>query len=271
MPTQELDQLTPTFLALPAVDVNPPGGMPIATFLAEAETLGLLVADPKVAPRLKKVGVSDERLAIFPVAVLAARQAQAVWTRVRGRQSTETFEETMERGQNLRRRMLKSCGWNLRRNRKVQATLDLIREGDSTPDLAQDLHDLAGLVENNEPAFVKDQTFDAPAVAAEAREVSGKLMGGKSAYYHSFNKTQAKDLRDRAFTFLNDLVDEMRHAGTYAFDDDADMVTRFTSGYWRQYNHPSALPVEPVEPPVEPQESAEPAPVQDAEPALSDD
>ncbi|QDG52930.1 hypothetical protein FIV42_19940 [Persicimonas caeni] len=271
MSTPNLDQLTPTLQALDAADVSAPHGMPIDVFLAEAEALVALATRAEIAAKLTHVGVADARLARFEVALGAAREAQAAWTQVRSRRQTEEFEAAVADGESLRRDMLHACSWNLRRNRKVREALKFVREGDGHADLAQDLHDLASLIDNNRAAFDSDGSFDAVAVAERARGVAATLMGESASYRLRFTSAGAKEMRDRAFTFLDDLVQEVREAGRYVFRDDEEMARRFASSYWRRFEDNDVLDTEPTEP-TEPEQPAEPVDVDtDREPVPAEE
>ncbi|TDP75925.1 hypothetical protein [Bradymonas sediminis] len=266
MLTPDLDLLTPTLQKLSSAEVRPPSGMPISTFLAEAETFNSLIARTDVSDGLKKVGTSDERLAILPTAVQAARQAQSVWAQQRGRRNSEVFNEAIKRGEALRTQALKACKWNLRHDAEIQANLKFIRQTGSIATLAQDLHDLARLLEMYPLAFESDQTFDSSSVVIEARQIASTLMDEKSEYHHGISQHSAKDMRDRAFTYLNELLSEFRKAGEYAFRDNPEMAKRFTSRYWRSQNHRVAIsnPELPAEPGIlvnlaELQNTSEPA------------
>lgn len=56
---------------------------------------------------------------------------------------------------------------------------------------------------------------------------------------------EAKGTRDCAFTYLDDLIEEVREAGRYVYRDDEAMVRRFPSKYWRNYNYDDVLGTEP--------------------------
>jgi hypothetical protein len=50
----------------------------------------------------------------------------------------------------------------------------------------------------------------------------------------------AGNLRDRAYTYLDDLMSELREAGRYAFRKDRALVRRFSSRYLRRRRRSTA-------------------------------
>ncbi|QDG51318.1 hypothetical protein FIV42_11365 [Persicimonas caeni] len=234
METPNLDQLRPTLEAIPAAQVKMPGGMPISTYTTEAETLSRLIGQTDVRSELEHVGVPAANLDIFPTAVGAAVEAQSLWVQFRDRKNSPEYNDAIAESEKLRDAMTDACRWNLRDNQRAQAALDVIYPGKGVPDLNQDLHDLAGLIENNLDKFDADQSFDAQAAATRARALREILLGEAASHHHAFDKEDAKEQRDRAFTYLDKLVDEIRRAGRYAYRGDEAMTTRFVSGYWRR-------------------------------------
>jgi hypothetical protein len=246
MPTNHLETLAPTLTTLDAADVHAPAGMPIATILAEADDLAVLTRKDQIRQRLLGVGIDPARLDLLPVAVGACRQAQAQWVQARYGTRTQADLELIARADELRSNGLRAGRWNLRRDRRARATLDMITEGDDQDDLVQDLHELASLVDGNLAAFASDQSFDASTFIDEALQLAQQLSTANAEYAARMSPDQAKDLRDRAFTLLDDLVGELREAGRYAYHDDKAMRRKFTSAYWRRHNQGEPLSDPPM-------------------------
>ena len=74
-----------------------------------------------------------------------------------------------------------------------------------------------------------------------------------SAERLSTEQTAAKDLRDRAYTYLHERVADVRAAGRYAFKDDEQMARKFASAYLRR-RRARAANEQPASPPSEPTE-----------------
>ena len=99
------------------------------------------------------------------------------------------------------------------------------REG--IPDLVQDLRDTAAVTEANLPAFDNDETFDAKIGIETARTLADEIAAGQSDFTINQDSADAKDLRDRAWTWLWNIDVEIRAAARHAFRNDPEMLARF--------------------------------------------
>ena len=258
MSAEDLETLLPTLEMIDATDVDSPS-LPIAVALQEAVDLTKYVEQSDTRARLLTVGLHAETLDELPMAIGAAREAQARWMLVRDGAKTPEQAKLEADGIRLRTRIARACRWNLRDRPVAIATLDAIMVGDGLPDLIQDLLDLAALVEAQPAAFAEDSTFD-PAVSAEqARTMARSISEGISEARADQAKRDAKLLRDRAYTHLDDQVAAVRAAGRYVFADDATMQARFRSRHRRRLRRRASeadvLDVEVAAP-----QAAEPAP-----------
>lgn len=251
MSNANLVALKPALLAIPAAEVREPW-MPVAVFLQEAADLQTLVADPDVRGRLSRVGLDAAHLDALDAEIDAARAAQSEWSVVRDRRKSAGQQELEARAHDFRKGVLEACRWNLRGDRVALATLSAIAEGETVEDLTQDLADLATLMEGRTAAFAKDDTFDVASAIKQARTLVGDLQGGVSAERLTTDQTEAKDLRDRAYTYLYGRVRDVREAGRYAFKDNEDLARKFASAYLRRRrSQASGGEGEPSLPPVE--------------------
>lgn len=233
MSDKELDALRPALAAIPREEVTEPR-LPMTVFLQEAHDLHVLASEQPVRQRLLDVGLDEEQLDALPDAVAAGRQAQSLWTVSRDTSKSTAQKKVEEESYALRSRLLRACRWNLRKDRVAMGTVRAIADGEGLADLVQDLHDLGQLIEARAAAFAKDKTFDAQASAKQARDASGNLEAGVSAEQLAADQAEAKELRDRAFTHLYELVDTVREAGRYAHDRDDPVRKGFASDYYRR-------------------------------------
>jgi hypothetical protein len=125
-------------------------------------------------------------------------------------------------------------GWNFRGQAAQGEVLSRIREGEGLEDLIADLDALADLCEGNRAAFARDQLFDLEGSITAARQQADALRQVLSSARLDDEQLRARDLRDRAWTHLNGLLTELRQAGRYAWQSDAEMSARFTSPYLRR-------------------------------------
>lgn len=243
----DLDKLMPALQALPDEDIDTPD-LPMAVALQEAHDVYALIAKEPVRGTLLKVGVAPEAIDNLRKAVNATRIAQSQWVVVRDNRKDEAQRAREQAGYKLRSLLVAACRWNLRSHRVAMATLQGILEGEGVDDLIQDLNDLAELVENHADAFSRDKSFEARAEIENARNLAAELEAGVSAERLGSTREQAKQIRDRAYSYLDDQVTELREAGRYAYRDDAKMRTRFYSEYLRRRRRRSAQTTQPNPP-----------------------
>jgi hypothetical protein len=233
MSQADLDTLSATLQSIPATEVDEPD-VPVGVVLQEATTLSELVKGAGVRAKLTATGLPGSVLEALPTAIGALSTAQAQWQNVRGATKAEDLTALEERAHTLRSRVVAAARFNLRSDRKAQATIDVIVEGDGVADLTQDLVDLAELLRTKTAAFASDTTFDAAARAAECQTVAEELRLAVATGKLTTTQAAALDLRNRAFTHLDDLTAQIRASGRYAYDGDRAMTTRFSSEYLRR-------------------------------------
>lgn len=233
MSEAQLSAVREQLLAIPSTEVDSPQ-IPMANVLQEANDLHTLVRDSKVWSALEAVGVTTAIRDELEQMIGATRAAQSQWTVTRDRSKDEAQREREERGATLRSDLLAACRFNLRDDRTALATLGAISQGDGVADLVQDLSDLATLIEQRRAAFERDKTFDPSKRAEAARSLSSEIAAGISGERTTNDQTAALELRDRAYTRLDDLVSTLREAGRYAFREDAKLRGRFSSAFLRR-------------------------------------
>lgn len=230
--TSTLEKLMNTLAAIPADEVESPN-LPIEVALQEAHDLNALVANPEVRERLVAVGLPNAELTALPRAIAAAREAQSAWIVVRDRTKNDAQRQREENGVKLRADLVAAARWNLRDDRVAQATIDAIQEGEGVEDLVQDLLDVAALIEQHQESFEGDETLDTDDAIAKARASAKDIRAGLSAARLARSQDDAKDTRDRAYTYLAARVGAVRAAGRYAFRGTANMQAKFGSAYLR--------------------------------------
>ena len=246
-----LEALKPALSALPAERLRSPN-IPMASALQEASDLVELCRRSDVHDAMVAVGLSGDFAADLQQRDDAARQAQSIWVSVRDQTKSGTLIELEARATALRSELMAAGRYNLRADPEAQATLSSIRGGETVADLVQDLFDLAAVYEGRFDAFAADQSFDAPARVAEARAVAQELSQSVSDERHDPQPAGTREMRDRAFTYLDDLVSQIREAGRYVFRRQPEIARHFTSRYRRRQRRAG----EAGEPPTEAVEQA---------------
>ena len=187
----------------------------------EAFNLVALLADAAVRARLLSKGL--------PAAVIDGLAPAAG-----DPHKSETQAALELRAYERRTRLSSACRFHLRNQRKALSTLDVIAEGEGTADLIQDLQDLAELITQNVTHFAADTTFDAAERSASASSLASELRLAVSAATVTSEQAAAKDLRDRAYSHLDDVLANLRAAGRYAYEDEPATQSKFSSAYLRR-------------------------------------
>jgi len=220
-------------LALPSEQVEAPE-IPMAVVLQEANDLLTLVSEDSVWNRLATVGTKESDRDALRQAIGAARAAQSSWTVSRDRRKSDAQQARELRGEKLRLDLVAAGRWNLRADRVAQGALDAIVEGEGVADLVQDLNDLAALFEQKRAAFESDKSLDLGARIEEARSLAAELAAGTSSERLDTEQAKAVDLRNRAYSLLDQLVSRLREAGRYAFREQEEVRRRFASRYLKR-------------------------------------
>ena len=250
-----LNELKPRLRALPTADVLAPT-LPVERLVAEGVELASVAW--RDLQKLSSAGL--DRTIVIQLGkraqALSEAQAELVALRSRGRSSEE--EDLIEESRELRSEVLSAGRLALRGDPLAQSKLDDIAEGESLDDLLQDLQDLAAVLRTYPQAFAKVGLK--PSTLASWAEVLwlrlGKLLAERRAGDESVDA--AKDLRDRAATYLADAIALTRATGAYVFRKDPRRLLSYRSAYnaerrvrSEQANKPAAPPA-PVTPPAPP-------------------
>lgn len=227
----ELEQLKPTLAALTRVRTP---DIPVDVDFQEIRDLLTYIDEhPDVAATLDEVGLASGILPALRLALPAAIQAQAEWSILRNPRKPEDQAAIEENGRKLRTAAIAACRFTLRTHRQVQGALDRIMEGVGTADLVQDLEELALLVEANRDALAPNRRFDAPSQPAKLRTAAQDIRLGLAEYRTSQDQKTVVDLRNRAWTWLETHVTELRDAGRYAFQG-TPTIREFRSAWERR-------------------------------------
>ncbi|MEM9458517.1 MAG: hypothetical protein AAGF11_30345 [Myxococcota bacterium] len=229
----ELEQLHTVLRAIPGDQLRVPS-MSMAVALQEAHDLHARLLQDDTWNRLLAIGVEPDLLDQLVQALAAMKQAQSQWILVaRERGKPKALRERRAAGLRLRTELLAACRWNLRGQPQLGTMLDHVIKGQGTPDLVQDLHDLATIIEHHRTAFDRDESFDAPQQAEAAHALAHAIATGEGRAWADQEPADLKRLRDQAYTHLARLVTHLREAGRYAFRNEPQRAAGFASAHRR--------------------------------------
>ena len=236
MTQQALDSLMTTYEDLPAEEVRKPNIPAHVTTQEALETVQFVRQTPAVAERLALVGVDDAALADVEVAAHANDRAALLAKLAISGVKSEAAIKVVDDAEALRQRILDACRFNLRKDRDAQAKVRRIADGSGTLDLYTDINLCAELLREHPRGFDNDGTFDADAALADCESLAPQLSALLTNPADSLAREAALTLRDRAWTHLDTLLDDLREAGRYALRDHPQHRARFASQHAREAN-----------------------------------
>jgi hypothetical protein len=220
--------------AIPDEDVQTPA-IPVDAFLQEGENLKHWSTED--AARLAVVGITQEMIDDLSVRTGALREAQSIW--MKDRYSMEEAQREWNllspEAYDLRDELIHDYRFAYRKDPVLLGRVSAIADGTGDDDMIQDLNDLSVLGKAN-PEPLNAIGFDATKLdtastkSDEMAELLATANGDKA------EQNESKLIRDKAYTHLKELVDEIREAGKYVFWKDEIRYRGYTSEYWRKRN-----------------------------------
>lgn len=234
MSKENYDALFADMVAIPKVNVQAPA-IPVDVYNQEAEDLAVWVEGEEEP--MTKAGLDWNQALQLPVRAGALRYAQSLWMKEFNIQeeARREWETKAPAAYELKNDLEADCRFAFRERPDLLAKVQQIEEGTGNADLIQDLSDLAELAIANQPLVVAVGVDPAKLqlAATTAPEMARllALMNGETT-----SNSEAKVMRDRAYTYLKMAVNEVRDTGKYVFRKDPEKLKGFTSAYYRKLN-----------------------------------
>lgn len=232
--TEDYNAKLEAIMAVPVEAIKEPSP-PVHVALQEAEDLYHWSLDD--AEPLKTVGITMAMIKDVPPRAGACREAQSLWNKDFRSQAEAQKQWNIQAplAFDFRNDLLQTMGFGYRKDDSLMGRVAAIRAGAGNADLIQDLNDIAVLGrENPEPLI--SISFDitnldlAATRADELADLRARANGDKG------EQNESKIIRDRAFAYMKQLVDEIREAGKYVFRNDESRLKGYSSQYWRKIN-----------------------------------
>jgi hypothetical protein len=219
--------------AIPANQVLQPQ-IPIDVFNQSAENLYYWALDDK--DQLMARGLKAEILDMLIERVGASRHAQALWYKERhAKQEAEReWREKSPGGYKLRNLLLSEFEFAFYADPALMSRVDEARKGSGHSDMIQDLTDLSLLGKEN-ILLLEGTNFDSPLLdtAIQQSDELAKILA--IANGEKAEDSQAKLTRDKAYTFLKELVDEVRRVGKFVFRDNPERIEGYEISYYKKH------------------------------------
>jgi len=229
--TTDYNELLPVFADMNSADVLTPN-IPIDVFVQEAENLYHWCLDDQNA--LTRVGLDWNLVTSLPIRSGACREAQSLWIKERNtrQQAEEDWKNEAPEAFDLRDQLVHDFRFAFRKSDSLATRVDEIAQGDTNSDMVQDLNDLATLGRANGDLLGK-VGFDFSRIdkAASLSDRMGDLLGATNGERKEVSETM--QIRDKAYTYLKQAVDEIRECGKFAFWRTPERLKGYNSDYWK--------------------------------------
>ncbi len=204
--------------------------MPVDVFLQEAEDLSHWCANDAAA--LATVGITQEKMDDLPVRTGALREAQSLWfkefnTQEEAKREWDTLAPV---AYVLRDELIHTFRFAFRADPVLLGRVTEIAEGASHADMLQDLNDLSVLGKANS-RLLSGIGFDETKLdtAAQMSDDLAALLAAVNG--DRAEQSESKRFRDKAYTYVKELVDEIRDAGKYLFWKSPERLKGYISRY----------------------------------------
>lgn len=226
-----LQEMLPEIKQLNKEDIKP-SNIPISVAVQEAgnlhERVGLDITEllelgmpPELRERLGKL-----RAALFAAEVNWQEQQSE------RKKALELWKEKSPALYELRKDIIEHLAFAFRKDERLMDQIAAIEEGNSHADAIEDLARLALLgTENPKPVqAINYDTTKFEAAKTMVSEMSGVLSAANGYLYRD---DERKLIRDKTYTLLKAVVDEIRDYGKFAFRNDPEHVKGYSSKYQR--------------------------------------
>lgn len=230
MSMEELNNVKAELYAINEKDIRNPS---IPVDVAIQETKDLYVWCQKDKPKLIDINIPEELIESLEIRARVLRVTESMWLaeRFNKEESLTLWKEQSIPAYELRNKIIHCFNYAYRDNPLVQRRIKIIGTGKGPADMIQDLSDMATL---GRDFYEELQTikFDM-SLLDKAEELAESLSNVLAEARAREGKSEMKELRDRAYTYLKMAVDKIRSAGQYLFYQDHDRLV----GYRSQYVH----------------------------------
>lgn len=232
--TTDYNELLPVISAINPADVLTPN-LPIDVFVQESENLYHWSKDDQQA--LTKVGLNWNSVLSLPARAGACREAQSLWIKERNtrKQSEQDWKEQAPEAFDLRDQLIHTFRFAFRKHEGLLARVEEIAQGDTNSDMVQNLNDLAVLGKSNTDLLAAIN-FDLTLLdlAADLSDRMGDLLGATNG--ERKKDSEAMQIRDKAYTYLKQAIDEIRECGKFVFWRNPERMQGYVSEHWQKAN-----------------------------------
>lgn len=227
----DYEKLLDAIKAIPMEEIKTPN-LPVAIANQEGEDLHhWCIGDREL---LLKAGISAAILDELLIRCGASREAQSIWNKVRNtrQEADQDWSDKSSFAFDLRDQLVHTFKYAFRDNIKLVTLVSNISDGFGKEDMIQDLNDLSVLgKEHTEDLIVVGFDVANLDLSAKLSDEMAELLAIANGDKELDN--EAKIIRDKAYTYMKQAVDEIRQCGRYVFWKNRDR----RKGYYSSYKH----------------------------------
>ncbi len=218
---------------------NRKSSIPMDISFSEADTAVQVATQDSV--QLQAAGINWSMVEELPSFIGAAREAQSLWnsTRFERADAQTAWDNNLEDAYDLCEYCLHALAHANRNDEQKLNRISDIKEGEGGANLVQDLNDIHVFGTENQ-ASLDAINFDFANITA-AGEMAVKMGDLLSIKDSSSSRDERKDIRDKAFSIVKDMVDEVYACGQYVFWKDEERKKLYASAYRRKRSRKNYL------------------------------
>ena len=206
--------------------------MPVDVFLQEVENTVKWVQDDK--DKLMAAGLDWTLVDDMPVRAGALREAQSLWYKERfaREEAQKEWNEKSPDAYDLRDTLLHVFRYAFRNEDDLTSRIAIIAEGSGNADMIQDLNDLS-LLGKDHTDLLTAVGFDitlldtAATTSAEMADLLSQATVGRA------DENTERIIRDKAYIYVKQALDEVRACGQYVFWRDESRLKGYSSQYFK--------------------------------------
>jgi hypothetical protein len=230
----DYNELLPVIQAISSESVVTPT-VPVDVFVQEAENLAHWCTGDQAA--LVNASLDWNLVTGLPVRAGACREAQSIWIKERNmsQEAEQLWKVEAPAAFDMRDQLIHSFRYAFRKDAGLLARIDEIAMGDTNADMVQDLNDLSVLGKAHLDLLVPVHLtpIDMDNAAATADRM-GDLLGATNGERKEVSESMI--IRDKAYTYLKEAVDEIRECGKFVFWRNPDRLKGYVSEFWQKRN-----------------------------------
>jgi len=226
------DELKPQITQIKQVELPT---MPMDVYNQQAENLAIWARED--LSELQARGLTPELLDDLEKRTDASRYAQGIWFKERhARQEAEMeWREQSPAAYKLRDRLIDEFEFAFYQKPSLLARVDEVKKGTGHADMIQDLTNLALLGKDNQ-ALLEDINTDVALLdtALATSDAMATLLAMANGEKAEDNAT--KHMRDQAYTYLKEVVDEVRRYGRFVFRQNKARLVGYQNSYKKAHS-----------------------------------